>query len=168
MTVVARLALCRRTVLGRPLRGSAAGAEVPCPRRARLRPRALEAPPGRAIRAQLDDFGGRPLCALIGGGGRTSPDRAARYHGPLVRYLDFNDSYFAAGETCHPSDNLAPVLAAAEYASASGRELLTALAVAHRVRCRLSDQAAAAYSRLVSADRARAGVDGRRVRTHLR
>src|SRR5215211_7699089 len=90
---------------------------------------ATEAPPIRAIRADLDDFGGRPLCTLIGGG-RTAPDRAALFNGALVRYLDFNDSYFAPGETCHPSDNLAPVLATAEYAGASGRELLTALAVA--------------------------------------
>ena len=101
---------------------------------------ALEAPPVRAIRLQLEEFGGRPLCDLIGGG-RTAPDRAALYNGALVRYLDFNDSYFAPGETCHPSDNLAPVLAAAEYAGASGRELLTALAVAYQVQCRLSDEA---------------------------
>jgi 2-methylcitrate dehydratase len=101
---------------------------------------AIEASPVRAIRAGLDDFGGRPLCTLIGGG-RTAPDRAALYNGALVRYLDFNDSYFAPGETCHPSDNLAPVLATAEYASASGRELLTALAVAYQVQCRLSDEA---------------------------
>ena len=101
---------------------------------------ALDAPPVQAIRDQLEDFGGRPLCTLIGGG-RTAPDRAALYNGALVRYLDFNDSYFAPGETCHPSDNLAPVLAAAEYASASGRELLTAVAVAYQVHCRLSDEA---------------------------
>jgi 2-methylcitrate dehydratase len=101
---------------------------------------ALDSPPIEAIRAQLDDFGGRPLCTLIGGGA-TAPDRAALYNGALVRYLDFNDSYFALGETCHPSDNLAPVLAAAEYAGASGRELLVALAVAYQVQCRLSDEA---------------------------
>jgi 2-methylcitrate dehydratase len=101
---------------------------------------ALAAPPVRAIRAQLDDFGGRPLCTLIGGG-RSAPDRASLYNGALVRYLDFNDAYFAPGETCHPSDNLAPVLAAAEYASASGRELLASLAVAYQVHCRLSDEA---------------------------
>ena len=101
---------------------------------------ALGASPVRAVRAELDEFGGRPLCALIGGG-RTAPDRAALYNGALVRYLDFNDSYFAPGETCHPSDNLAPVLAAAEYADASGRELLTALGVAYQVQCRLSDEA---------------------------
>jgi 2-methylcitrate dehydratase len=101
---------------------------------------ALRAPPVRAIRAQVEEFGGRPLCTLIGGGA-TAPDRAALLNGALVRYLDFNDSYFAPGETCHPSDNLAPVLAAAEYADASGRELLTALAVAYQVQCRLSDEA---------------------------
>jgi 2-methylcitrate dehydratase len=101
---------------------------------------ALDGAPTQSIRAQLDDFGGRPLCTLIGGG-RTAPDRAALYNGALVRYLDFNDSYFAPGETCHPSDNLAPVLAAAEYANASGRQLLTALAVAYQVHCRLSDEA---------------------------
>jgi phosphosulfolactate synthase (CoM biosynthesis protein A) len=60
-----------------------------------------------------------------------------------VRYLDFNDSYLAAGETCHPSDNLGAVLAAAEYAGCSGRELLTALAAYSQrfpaeVRCRLT------------------------------
>jgi 2-methylcitrate dehydratase len=101
---------------------------------------ALDAQPVAALRGQLEEFGGRPLCTLIGGG-RTAPDRAALYNGALVRYLDFNDSYFAPGETCHPSDNLAPVLATAEYARASGRELLTALAVAYQVQCRLSDEA---------------------------
>jgi 2-methylcitrate dehydratase len=101
---------------------------------------ALGAPPVEAIRAQIDDFGGRPHCTLIGAGA-SAPDRAALYNGALVRYLDFNDSYFAPGETCHPSDNLAPVLAAAEYAGASGRELLVALAVSYQVQCRLSDEA---------------------------
>jgi 2-methylcitrate dehydratase len=101
---------------------------------------ATNATPVRAIRAQVEEFGGRPLCTLIGGGS-TAPDRAALYNGALVRYLDFNDSYFAPGETCHPSDNLAPVLAAAEYADVSGREFLTALAIAYQVQCRLSDEA---------------------------
>ena len=101
---------------------------------------ALGAEPVREIRALLDDFGGRPRCTLIGGG-RTAPDRAAFFNGALVRYLDFNDAYLAPGETCHPSDNLSAVLAAAEHASASGRTLMTALAVAYQVQCRLSDEA---------------------------
>jgi 2-methylcitrate dehydratase len=62
-------------------------------------------------------------------------------NGALVRHLDFMDSYLAPGETCHPSDNLAPVLAAAEYARADGKTLMTALAVAYQVQARLSDEA---------------------------
>jgi Uncharacterized protein involved in propionate catabolism len=79
-------------------------------------------------------------CTLIGGG-RATPDRAALMNGALVRYLDFNDSYLAPDETCHPSDNLGAVLAAAEAADADGRTLLTALGVAYQVQCRLSDAA---------------------------
>lgn len=101
---------------------------------------ALEGEPVRMIRAQIDEFGGAPRCTLIGGG-RSAPDRAALYNSALVRYLDFNDSYLAPGETCHPSDNVGAVLAASEYAARSGREFLTALAVAYQVQCRLSDVA---------------------------
>ncbi len=101
---------------------------------------ALQGEPVRLVRRQVREFGGSELCAMIGGG-RTAPDRAAFYNGFLVRYLDFNDSYLAEHETCHPSDNLAPVLAAAEYADQSGRDFLTALAVAYQVQCRLSDVA---------------------------
>ncbi|MGZ8472916.1 MAG: MmgE/PrpD family protein [Candidatus Deferrimicrobiaceae bacterium] len=101
---------------------------------------ALSGEPVRMIRRDIEEFGGNPLCTLIGGG-KTSPDRAAFGNGALVRYLDFNDSYLAPGETCHPSDNIGAVLAASEYARASGRRFLTALAVAYQVQCRLSDEA---------------------------
>src|SRR5579883_1816793 len=101
---------------------------------------AVEGPPVVRIRAYLEQVGGHPLVTLIGGG-RTSPERAAFYNGALVRYLDYNDSYLARGETCHPSDNLGAVLAAAEFAGRSGRDLLVALAVAYQVQCRLSDVA---------------------------
>ncbi|HEV8716059.1 MAG TPA: MmgE/PrpD family protein [Candidatus Binatia bacterium] len=101
---------------------------------------ALEGEPVRLVHQQVKEFGGAGHCTLIGGG-RTAPDRAAFYNSALVRYLDFNDSYLAEGETCHPSDNLGAVLAAAEYAGRSGREVLTALAVAYQVQCRLSEVA---------------------------
>jgi 2-methylcitrate dehydratase len=101
---------------------------------------AVGEPPVRFVRELIDDFGGHPHCTLIGGG-RTAPDRAAFYNSALVRYLDFNDSYLAKGETCHPSDNFGAVLAAAEYGRTVGRDLMTALAVAYQVQCRLSDVA---------------------------
>ncbi len=101
---------------------------------------ALGGEPVRMVREQVEEFGGSPLASLIGGG-RTAPDRAAFYNGALVRYLDYNDSFLAPGETCHPSDNLGAVLAAAEYAGGTGRDLLAALAVAYQVQCRLSEVA---------------------------
>ena len=101
---------------------------------------ALDGAPIHALRAHLVDFGGNEDVTLLGGG-QTAPDRAALYNSALVRYLDYNDSYLAEGETCHPSDNLGSVMAATEYAGGSGKDLLTALAVAYQVQCRLSDEA---------------------------
>jgi len=101
---------------------------------------ALGGEPIARIREQLADFGGSSLCTLIAGG-RTAPDRAAFYNSALVRYLDFNDSYLAKGETCHPSDNLGAVLAGGEYQARDGKNLMVALAVAYQVFCRLCDVA---------------------------
>ncbi len=96
--------------------------------------------PVHMLHRYIDEMGGNPHAGLIGGG-RSSVDRAALYNGFLVRYLDFNDSYLAPGETCHPSDNIAAVLAVAEYADVPGKDFLTALAIAYQVQCRLSDVA---------------------------
>jgi 2-methylcitrate dehydratase len=101
---------------------------------------ALDSDVLRAVRGEVEELGGRPRCTLIGGG-RTAPDRAALHNAAAVRYLDFNDSFMAPGETCHPSDNLGAVLAAVEFAGGDGRDLLVALAAAYQVQCRLSEVA---------------------------
>lgn len=101
---------------------------------------ALDGEPVKAIRQMTNDLGGNPLVTQIGGG-KTTPDYAAFYNGAAVRYLDFNDSYLAKNETGHPSDNIAPILAASEFSKATGRDFLLALAVAYQVQCRLSDVA---------------------------
>lgn len=101
---------------------------------------ALKGKPIKMLKEQLDDFGGNPLISLIGGG-KTAPDRAAFYNSALVRYLDFNDSYLAKNETCHPSDNIGSILSAAQYSDRNGKDFLTALAIAYQVQCRLSDVA---------------------------
>ncbi len=101
---------------------------------------AVEGSPVKALRDMIGDFGGNTMSTLIGGG-KTTPDRAALYNSGLVRYLDFNDSYLAKGETCHPSDNIGSILAAGEFADINGKEFLTALGLAYQVQCRLSDEA---------------------------
>lgn len=95
------------------------------------------APPVKALHAQLDEFGGKPLTSLIGGG-KSDPVSTAFYNSTLERYLDFMDSYIAKHETCHPADNIMSVLAASEYGKKSGKDFLTAVAVAYQVQCRLS------------------------------
>ncbi|HWB87139.1 MAG TPA: MmgE/PrpD family protein [Bryobacteraceae bacterium] len=100
----------------------------------------LSGRPLRLIHSYRSERQGHGRCTLVAGG-CAEVERAAFYNGALARYLDFNDSYVAKGETCHPSDNLAPLLAAAETAGKDGRDLLTAMAVAYQVQCRLSDVA---------------------------
>jgi 2-methylcitrate dehydratase len=101
---------------------------------------ALAERPTRAIRTLIESLGHDGGATLIGGG-TTSIERAAFYNVALSRYLDFMDSYLAPGETCHPSDNIGAVLAAAESVDASGADFLTAVAVAYQVQTRLSDVA---------------------------
>ena len=101
---------------------------------------ALGGPPVKRLLKLERALGGEGGCTLIGGG-KVAPDRAAFCNGALVRYLDFNDSYLAKGETCHPSDNIAPVMSASEYVDGKGKDFLTSLAVAYQVQCRLSDVA---------------------------
>jgi 2-methylcitrate dehydratase len=74
------------------------------------------------------------------GGGQSSAEWATFVNGLLIRYLDYNDTYLSL-EPAHPSDNLAPVLAVGELASANGRDLLTAAVLAYEVQCRLCDAA---------------------------
>ena len=99
---------------------------------------ALDAEPVRAIRGLVDDHGGTGSATLIGGS-RTAPDRAALVNGCLVRYVDFMDNIATTGEVCHPSDNSAALLAAAEQAGASGEAFLLAMAVAYQVQSRLME-----------------------------
>lgn len=99
---------------------------------------ALDAPTAITLKNIQRDFVGAPHCTMIGGG-KTDPEGATLYNGALVRYLDFNDSFLAKDETCHPSDNFAPILAATEYAGENGKDLLVSLAIAYEVQCRLSE-----------------------------
>lgn len=101
----------------------------------------FDAPPVIAVRDYIDEFGGNASATLIGGG-RVTPEQAAFYNGALVRYLDFNDAYASRrGGGGHPSDNFSAVFAAAEYAGASGKDLLVALAVSYHVQTTLSEAA---------------------------
>ncbi len=76
---------------------------------------------------------------LLVSGEATSPDLAAFANGVAIRYLDFNDGYTSTGESGHPSDSFAAVLAAGELHRASGRDAILATVIAYEVFCRVCD-----------------------------
>ena len=101
---------------------------------------ALDGEPVAMIREQVQEFGGAPLCRLIGGG-KSAPDRAALYNGALVRYLDFNDSYLAPPGDLPSQATTSLRCSPRPSTHADGRTLLSALAVAYQVQNRLSEVA---------------------------
>lgn len=78
---------------------------------------------------------------LLGTGERVDPALAALINCALARDLDANDLYAGppGRDTGHFSDAIPAVLAAAERAGSSGRELLTAVVVAYEVQAALAE-----------------------------
>ena len=77
---------------------------------------------------------------VIGTRTKTTPDVAAFVNGTTARDGEINDVYYWPGSGGgHPSDLLAPVLAAAEHAGASGREFITGVVLAYEVYLRIAD-----------------------------
>jgi 2-methylcitrate dehydratase len=87
------------------------------------------------IRIVLDSITPAPHapCTLLGQPLKAGARDAAMLNTSMTRYLDFMDSYVGPKGGGHPSDALAPTLACAELAGASGRNLLAAMAVAYEV-----------------------------------
>ncbi len=77
---------------------------------------------------------------IIGTMHKAPPDWAAFATGCCIRYFDYNDTYLSK-EPAHPSDNISAALAIAESLEANGKELITAIALAYEVQCRLCDAA---------------------------
>ncbi len=76
---------------------------------------------------------------ILGTEDYSSMDQAGFANGVMVRYLDCNDAYFSPGGG-HPSDMIPAALAVADTLSADGRTLITAIALAYEVFCRIADR----------------------------
>src|SRR6202022_3807824 len=86
------------------------------------------------------EFSAKHGSTIIGTNHQAPPDWAAFANGCCIRYFDYNDTYLSK-EPAHPSDNISAALAIAESVGANGRELITAIALAYEVQCRLCDAA---------------------------
>jgi 2-methylcitrate dehydratase len=85
----------------------------------------------RDLAAQMPDRDG---VAVIGTRMKCSPDMAAFVNATTARFAELTDIYHWPGSSvAHPSDVLTPVLAAAEHAHASGRDLITSIVLAYEV-----------------------------------
>jgi 2-methylcitrate dehydratase len=91
-------------------------------------------------RKVASDFSARRGSTIIGTNQKAPPDWTAFANGCCIRYFDYNDTYLSK-EPAHPSDNIAAALAVAESVGATGRELITAVALAYEVQCRFCDAA---------------------------
>lgn len=74
-----------------------------------------------------------PGATVFGVTGRFSPEWAAWANGVAVRELDFHDTFLAA-EYSHPGDNIPPILAAAQHAGRTGRDLIRGLATGYEIQ----------------------------------
>src|SRR5216683_991344 len=91
-------------------------------------------------REVASEFSAKHGATIIGTNHKAPPDWAAFATGCCIRYFDYNDTYLSK-EPAHPSDNIAAALAVAENVGANGRDLITAIALAYEVQCRLCDAA---------------------------
>jgi 2-methylcitrate dehydratase len=96
--------------------------------------------PCAIARKVASDFSAKQGATIVGTNHKVPPDWAAFANGCCIRYFDYNDTYLSK-EPAHPSDNIAAALAIAESVGATGRELITAIALAYEVQCRFCDAA---------------------------
>lgn len=96
--------------------------------------------PVRIAREVVESNHPNGVSTILGRKKKTSPDMATFVNGIMVRYFDYNDTYLSK-EPAHPSDNISACLAVGEREEASGDDLLSAMAVAYEVQCRLCDAA---------------------------
>jgi 2-methylcitrate dehydratase len=99
---------------------------------------ALSGEPGKIARSLAKTITSTTPATVIGTTHESSPEWAAFSNGVHFRYLDFNDTYLSK-EPAHPSDNIGAVLAVGEPMHSSGRELISATALAYEIQCRLCD-----------------------------
>ena len=94
--------------------------------------------PAGVARALAREAGAATPARVWFTGERTTPELAAFANELMVRYLDFNDTYFAM-DGGHPSDTIAATLTLSEALGLSGRDGLVAMVAAYEVFCGLGE-----------------------------
>lgn len=93
------------------------------------------------LREVVVSEGGAPEATIIGSGQKTNASNAAMVNGAMMRYLDFNDTYWGKDGVgfMHPSNSIAEALAMSERQHASGKDLILATVLAYEIQSRMAD-----------------------------
>src|SRR5262249_35696749 len=96
--------------------------------------------PARISRSVAADMPDEHGATVIGTRMKVMAEMAAFANANTARYPELTDSYHWPGSYGgHPSDLILPVLAGAEYAGASGRDLITSIVLGYEVYLRIND-----------------------------
>ena len=99
---------------------------------------AFDAEPAKIARAVAAHYASDRPARVFGTLKPTSAEHAAFANGTMLRYADYNDSYFNRNSG-HPSDTFAGVLALGEALHADGRATILAATLAYEGFCNFSD-----------------------------
>jgi 2-methylcitrate dehydratase len=92
------------------------------------------------LREVLSETAGQGPARVLVSGESYDPVSATLLNALMVRVMDYNDIYWKQ-DPCHPSDLIPAVLAAAERAGGSGRDLVVGIAIAYEIEQRLCEAA---------------------------
>ena len=100
---------------------------------------AIDSPPANSIRSYAHTLP-EGSSTIFFSRRRVSADVAAFLNATMVRFLDYNDGYFAL-EPGHPSDSIPACLAVAEAEGLVGQDLIVAMVIAYEIQMRLQEAA---------------------------
>lgn len=94
------------------------------------------------LRKVIPDLEGPAESTIIGDGTKTSCLYATLVNGAMVRYLDYNDTYFSPGPVlagAHSSDIIPSILAVGERQHSTGEEVIVAIVAGYELSARFTD-----------------------------
>jgi 2-methylcitrate dehydratase PrpD len=101
-------------------------------------------PSGRIVSDVIGEMGGKKAATLVGSGRTASPADAALYNGVISAVMEIDDVHEEA--SLHPGIGVIPAaLAVAEYAGASGKDLLAAIVLGYDISVRMARAAGATH-----------------------
>lgn len=96
--------------------------------------------PSEIARAIALESIGQPGATILGTTHTSTPDMATFANATMIHSQDYMDTYLSK-EACHPSDNIAAILAVNEHLGAGGKSAILSMILAYEVICRLCDAA---------------------------